>query len=162
MSDIQPFPYLVTSSKVSLESYELLRLSRASNLRKEMLQLLDEWVDAETEARMARAMLEWRRGDNEGSECHLSSSEVLGASTSDVTVLRVMSRFVNVSSDRKETVGCGASGLRKRQIVGFCIDTLRPNLWGRTRRATVGTSVLRMLERPSKAVRDEHHAEGGV
>lgn len=61
MSDTQPLAYLMTNSKDSLESYELSRLNRASNLRKEMLQVLERWIDAEAQARMARSILDWKR-----------------------------------------------------------------------------------------------------
>ena len=152
MSDIQPLAYLITSSRISLESYELLRLNRASNLRKEMLQLLDKWVDAETEARMARAILDWKRGKNDSSECRVSSPELLSISPQDVTVLRMTSRFLCLSSDRKEAIGVAAKGLQKRQGARFCVDRLRPHFSRRMQHAMTATSVLRMLERPSGRV----------
>lgn len=57
------FEYLEMCSEASLESYELSRLNRAANLRKEMRQLIDEWIDCEVGARIARWMLESRRVD---------------------------------------------------------------------------------------------------
>jgi len=53
--------YLASSSPASLESMELAKLSRAANLRKELQQVLEEWVEAEVDARMARSILDWRR-----------------------------------------------------------------------------------------------------
>ena len=150
MGDIQPLAYLITSSRISLESYELLRLNLASNLRKEMLQLLDKWVDAETEARMARAILEWNRGKNERSEYPASSPELLSISPEDVTVFRMTSRFLCVSRDRKEAIEVVAKVLQKRQGVRFCVDGSRPHFSRRMQRAMTATSVLRMLERPSR------------
>jgi hypothetical protein len=62
MSDTQqPLAYLLGSSENSLESFELTRLNRASNLRKEFLQLLDNWIRIEAEAKIARCLLEYRR-----------------------------------------------------------------------------------------------------
>lgn len=58
-----PFDYLATCSEPGLESYELSRLNQASNLRKEVRQLLDRWIECEVEARMARLTLESRRTD---------------------------------------------------------------------------------------------------
>src|SRR5579863_147780 len=56
-----PLAYLVTCSEMSLESVELSRLNRAANLRKEFHQILEEWVDSEVDARLARSLLEWKR-----------------------------------------------------------------------------------------------------
>ena len=53
--------YLATCSEMSLESVELSRLNLAANLRKEFHEILEEWIDSEVDARMARSLLEWRR-----------------------------------------------------------------------------------------------------
>lgn len=58
--------YLIASSQMSLESMELSRLNLASNLRKEVLQILEEWIDSEVDARLARSILEWRRAQASG------------------------------------------------------------------------------------------------
>ncbi|MGH9692345.1 MAG: hypothetical protein ACRD4C_14915 [Candidatus Acidiferrales bacterium] len=65
MSDTHPpLDYLTTSSKATLESFELSRLARSANLRKELRQILEEWVDAEVDARMARCILDCRRAQD--------------------------------------------------------------------------------------------------
>ena len=56
-----PLEYLITSSQTSLESFELSRLNAVANLRKEIRQVVDDWVEAEIEARIARWVLERRR-----------------------------------------------------------------------------------------------------
>jgi hypothetical protein len=56
-----PLPYLATCSEMSLESVELSRLNRAANLRKEFHQILEDWIDSEVDARLARSLLEWKR-----------------------------------------------------------------------------------------------------
>lgn len=62
MGDILlPLEYLLTSSQRSLEAFELSRLACSSNLRKEICQVLDEWVEAEVSARLTRWILEHRR-----------------------------------------------------------------------------------------------------
>jgi hypothetical protein len=62
MDDIRPpLEYLITCSKGALESIELARLSQASNLRKELRQVLEKWIDSEVDARLARWILESRR-----------------------------------------------------------------------------------------------------
>lgn len=58
-----PLEYLVTSSNTSLESFELSRLNAVANLRKEIRQIVDDWVEAEIEARIARWVLERRRAE---------------------------------------------------------------------------------------------------
>lgn len=55
--------YLETCSEVSLESYELSRLNRASNLRKKMSEMIEEWVQCEVDARVARLTMESKRRD---------------------------------------------------------------------------------------------------
>ena len=56
-----PLEYLITSSRSSLEGFELARLNRAANLKKELRQILEEWVQTEADARLARWVLECRR-----------------------------------------------------------------------------------------------------
>lgn len=63
--------YLLMSSQVSLESVELARLNRAANLRKEMQQVLEEWIEVEVDARLARSILEWRRAGNPAAQTTL-------------------------------------------------------------------------------------------
>jgi hypothetical protein len=62
MSESKPvFDYLQTCSQQSLESFELSRLSQVANLRKELRDVVAEWVEAEVQARLARWLLErWR------------------------------------------------------------------------------------------------------
>src|ERR1700675_1102236 len=56
-----PFEYLISSSEESLESFELSRLSHVANHRKELRTVLDEFVEAEIQARIARWILDrWR------------------------------------------------------------------------------------------------------
>jgi hypothetical protein len=62
-----PLDYLATCSQMSLESVELSRLNLASNLRKEFQEILNEWIDSEVDARLARSILEWRRAQDTGS-----------------------------------------------------------------------------------------------
>jgi hypothetical protein len=53
--------YLLRCSKPSLESFELSRLNQIANLRKELRGLVEAWIDAEVEARLARWVLERQR-----------------------------------------------------------------------------------------------------
>jgi hypothetical protein len=61
-----PLEYMVTCSKSTLESLELGRLNQVSNLRKELRQVLEEWIDCEVDARLARWILECRHSQTAG------------------------------------------------------------------------------------------------
>ena len=55
-----PWEFLLSASRNSLQSYELSRLSHAANLRKEIAQLLDCWLEENTAAMLARWLMEER------------------------------------------------------------------------------------------------------
>ena len=55
-----PWEFLLSASRNSLQSYELSRLSHANNLRKEITQLLDSWLEENTAAMLARWLIEQR------------------------------------------------------------------------------------------------------
>lgn len=73
-SDQLPLEYLVTSSQTALEGFELSRLNRCANLRKELRQIADQWIGVEIEARMARWILECRRAQDSDSNSPASES----------------------------------------------------------------------------------------
>lgn len=61
MSDsTPPDEYLFTCSDAGLESFALSRMALAASLRKEIRQKLEQWIECEAEARLARWMLERR------------------------------------------------------------------------------------------------------
>ncbi len=53
-----PWQYFTHASVHSLESYELARLTHAANLRKEIVALVDQWLDETASALLARWLLE--------------------------------------------------------------------------------------------------------
>lgn len=62
MSESKPvFDYLQSCSQPSLESFELSRLSQVAKLRKELREVVEEWIEAEVQARLARWLLERQR-----------------------------------------------------------------------------------------------------
>ncbi len=67
-----PLEYLVTSSQAGLENFELVRLNTIANLRKELGDLVEEWIEAETQSRLARWILECRRIQDAASDPRLS------------------------------------------------------------------------------------------
>lgn len=58
-----PWQFLLSASKNSLQSYELSRLSHAANLRKEITALVDQWVEENSSAMLARWLMENREQD---------------------------------------------------------------------------------------------------
>jgi hypothetical protein len=52
--------YLATCSKTSLQSFELARLNDRANLRKQMIEILDELIEMDIQARIAEWMLAQR------------------------------------------------------------------------------------------------------
>jgi hypothetical protein len=55
-----PWEFLLSASRNSLQSFELSRLSHAANLRKEISQLLDSWLEENSAALLARWLMEQR------------------------------------------------------------------------------------------------------
>jgi len=55
-----PWEYLLSASRNTLQSYELSRLAHAANLRKEISELLDQWLEENTSAMVARCLMEQR------------------------------------------------------------------------------------------------------
>lgn len=81
-----PWEFLLSASRNSLQSYELSRLSHAANLRKEITQLLDSWLEENTAAMLARWLMQQRErpAPSEQSEpgvAHASNGERGAADT---------------------------------------------------------------------------------
>lgn len=55
-----PWEFLLTASRNSLQSFELSRLAHAANLRKEIAALLDQWMEENAAAMLARWLMEQR------------------------------------------------------------------------------------------------------
>ncbi len=58
-----PSHYLRTCSPTSLEAFELSRYNRVANLRKEFRDLVEQWIEAEVDARVAHWIREQRRSE---------------------------------------------------------------------------------------------------
>jgi hypothetical protein len=63
-----PWEFLLSASRNSLQSYELSRLSHAANLRKEITQLLDSWLEENTAAMLARWLMQQRERPASGEQ----------------------------------------------------------------------------------------------
>jgi len=109
MSDTHPpLDYLTTSSKATLESFELSRLNRASNLRKELRQILEEWVDAEVDARMARCILDCRRAQD--CDHHASARQI--STPADLQEFEML--FLSAKNESEEPLPEVAASQRRR------------------------------------------------
>jgi hypothetical protein len=53
----RPLEYLFSSSGASIESFRLSRLNAVANLRKELHEIFEDWVEAEVQARLAQWLL---------------------------------------------------------------------------------------------------------
>jgi hypothetical protein len=56
-----PWEFLLTASRNTLQSYELSRLAHAANLKKEISALLEQWLQENTAANLARWLIEQRQ-----------------------------------------------------------------------------------------------------
>ena len=74
--------FLLGSSKSTLQAYEQSRLNFATNLRKEIEQLLQVWVDESSNALLARWLIERNLAAEVGAVCPKPDPENLGAATS--------------------------------------------------------------------------------
>jgi len=77
-----PWEFLLSASRNSLQSYELTRLSHASNLRKEIGALLDQWLEENASAMVARWLMEQRERPPAGSETRSSAASGLSGAHS--------------------------------------------------------------------------------
>ena len=55
-----PWEFLLSASRTSLQSYELSRLSHAANLRKEITALVEQWIEENSNAMLARWLMQYR------------------------------------------------------------------------------------------------------
>ena len=63
-----PWEFLLTASRNTLQSYELSRLAHAANLKKEISTLLEQWLQENTAANLARWLIEQRQRAVTGAE----------------------------------------------------------------------------------------------
>lgn len=83
--------YIATCSKTSLESFELARLNDRANLRKQMIEILDELIEVDVQARIAEWVLVQRRREQAQHQAGLlrhPQHVFRGASLQSATVLR--------------------------------------------------------------------------
>jgi hypothetical protein len=122
-----PFEFFITSSQTSLESFELSRLNAVANLRKELRQVVDEWIEAEIQARMARWILERRRLEASDSQSPVPGlSKPAGPPKPAVKALSAQGDSAGVpSADSKITAVKRASASAQRCLTNGCNGSSR-------------------------------------
>lgn len=92
MSDYKsqpPWEFLCGASAFSLRSYELSRLNHAANLRKEIGRLLDQWLEENACALLARWLVEYEdRSDGTGDHAGLHEESEVRISAASHNILR--------------------------------------------------------------------------
>jgi hypothetical protein len=80
-----PWDYLLTASRNSLQSYELTRLNHAASLRKEIVSLMDQWLEENSSAAVARWLIAQRERPTDAADTPLDAGGQIpnGASASD-------------------------------------------------------------------------------
>jgi hypothetical protein len=73
-----PWEFLLTASRNSLQSYELTRLSHAASLRKEIGVLMDQWLEENSAATVARWLIEQRECPGQAAEARSAAAAEAG------------------------------------------------------------------------------------
>jgi hypothetical protein len=94
-----PWEFLLSASRNSLQSYELSRLSHAANLRKEITQLLDSWLEENTAAMLARWLMQQRERPAASEHCAQEQSEQPLSSPGDERTAGPRGKAVHTASD---------------------------------------------------------------
>src|ERR1700683_3138351 len=90
MGIASPLEYLLTSSEAALETFELARLNKSANLRKELRDVVEEWIEAEIQSRLARWILDCRRTQAARSDADLAgaSANFSAKTVAEIRLLR--------------------------------------------------------------------------
>jgi hypothetical protein len=122
-----PLEYLVTSSQAGLENFELVRLNTIANLRKELGDLVEEWIEAETQSRLARWILECRRTQDSTSDPRLSKLSPLPVEAIDENRLPLFDGPLNSQEFQSQSSSLKAlpdRSSRSRRAVSPALDAL--------------------------------------
>ena len=98
-----PWEFLLSASRHSLQSYELSRLSHAANLRKEIAALVDQWVEENSSAMLARWLMEHR--EREATPIDAAPREVVAARAAAAAASASDNIFAEVDTGRSDRHG---------------------------------------------------------
>lgn len=77
-----PWEFLLSASRNSLQSYELSRLGHVANLRKEVVALLDQMIEENSSAMLARWLMQHRERETPVAETSAAAIEPLNGAQS--------------------------------------------------------------------------------
>jgi hypothetical protein len=103
-----PWGFLLSASRNSQQSYGLPRLSHASNLRKEISALIDQWMEANNSAMLARWLMEQREW-----ETTLVELAAADASASDNLLIDFAAGRTHITDELRKTSSSRADPWRK-------------------------------------------------
>ena len=100
--------YLFTSSGASIESFHLSRLNAVANLRKELHEIFEEWVEAEVQARLAQGLLARKNSENlaDAGSITINSGENRAA---QISATRSTTRLPTRTATRRTTAADSAA-----------------------------------------------------
>ena len=139
-----PLDFFLSCSDVGLESYQLSRLERAACLRKELQQVISEWIDAEVNARFARLLLDERQREVPGGR---DGSAVLETRTA--LAFPTVSSFAQGDALPKRLAGAPASGPAPARP-GDSANTVQQRL---LLNGAAAAALHRLLRAPAPAAR---------
>ena len=103
----RPLEYLVTSSDASIESFHLTRLNAVANLRKELHEIFEAWVEAEVQARLAQWLLA-RKNPEVAADANLVTLESHARESAEPAAARSPCRASSRRSARSDSATRGA------------------------------------------------------
>lgn len=126
MSDICPaLEYLVACSNTGLESFLISRMNQAANLRREVMLLVDQWIETEVNASLSRWMLKCRRSHITGPKLRpnlLRRSKLFGGTLIALPSRPIVAPSVacgwQVAADLGEADGIAAFSFLANRVAG--------------------------------------------
>jgi hypothetical protein len=135
--------YLFTSSAASIESFHLSRLNAVANLRKELHEIFEEWVEAEVQARLAQGLLARKNSENL-------------ADAPSITINSGENRAVEISANRSTTRTANRRTAAADSAAGSCIARLNSTESDDSNQSSINSSTrgraVRAKNRAARAV----------
>jgi hypothetical protein len=135
----RPLEYLFTSSYASIESFRLSRLNAVANLRKELHEIFEEWVEAEVQARLAQWLLA-RKNPERAAAAHPATIDSLDRSAARRTI-RPAARLTAIRSITRATLDSAAQSALARPSAADSplarVTTIEPSDF-----ATIGSAAI--------------------
>jgi hypothetical protein len=141
-----PWEFLLTASRNTLQSYELSRLAHAANLRKELGALLDQYLEENTAAMLARWLMDQR-------ERTVLAEETAAAPAPPVNKgRRASDNFLGIASFRRAlpVPELDVSSARRKVSCLFGLFLAAAGIIGSIRRSVSTSSRFRRAASPAR------------